>query len=125
MTTAVLLPPGVHAAVARASWYQEYLRSDGWLRRRAVVIRLARWTCQECGWNVYARRGRWLEVHHLTYERLGDELVGDVRVLCNVCHAAAHGLPPEDGARRPAATHVGDLLWPAMLAIEARATRKR
>lgn len=118
-----LLAPQVHAALARASWYREYLSSPGWQRRRAVVIRLARYTCQECGWNVYARRGRWLEVHHLSYERIGDELVGDVRVLCNHCHAAEHGHAP--APPRPAATPIQDLIWPALLAIEANATKTR
>lgn len=77
-----------------SGWYQEYLSSAGWQRRRMVVIRLARYTCQRCHWNVYEESGRWLEVHHLSYANLGDELVGDVEVLCSVCHAGAHGVAP-------------------------------
>ncbi len=94
-----------------ASWYRDYLASEGWRRRRGVVIRLARWTCQRCGWNVYAKPGRWLEVHHRSYERLGDELVGDVEVLCSVCHAAHHGQPCRS---QPGSGHgpwwIGDIL---------------
>lgn len=77
-----------------SGWYQEYLASPGWQRRRMVVIRMARYTCQRCGWSVYAQPGRWLEVHHLSYANLGDELVGDVEVLCSVCHAGTHGMAP-------------------------------
>jgi hypothetical protein len=32
-----------------------------------------------------------LEVHHLTYERLGHELMRDLRVLCHWCHMLDHG----------------------------------
>ncbi len=75
-------------------WYLDYLQTEGWKRRRGIVIRLAQYTCQRCGWNVRQWRERWLEVHHLDYSRLGDELVGDVEVLCCVCHAQEHGKPP-------------------------------
>lgn len=37
-----------------------------------------------------------LEVHHLTYARLGRELPDDLIVLCPACHAAAHGLAHQD-----------------------------
>jgi 5-methylcytosine-specific restriction endonuclease McrA len=30
-------------------------------------------------------------VHHLTYERLGNELLIDLVSLCNGCHDQAHG----------------------------------
>ncbi|MGH2369964.1 MAG: hypothetical protein ACRDI2_17430 [Chloroflexota bacterium] len=30
------------------------------------------------------------EVHHLTYERLGDELPEDLAALCAPCHRGAH-----------------------------------
>lgn len=90
--------------------YGDYLASDGWRRRRWVVIQLARWTCQRRHWNVYARRGRWLEVHHRCYDRLGDELVGDVEVLCSVCHAAHHGKPLRSPRDRHGPWWIGDLL---------------
>ena len=31
-----------------------------------------------------------LEVHHRTYERLGEELASDLTVLCNRCHHVHH-----------------------------------
>ena len=39
-----------------------------------------------------------LEVHHLTYERVGHEHPDDLIVLCPACHAAAHGLEHHDAA---------------------------
>jgi 5-methylcytosine-specific restriction endonuclease McrA len=40
--------------------------------------------CQGC------RRTDRLECHHLTYERLGAELLEDVAILCQRCHATRH-----------------------------------
>src|SRR5205823_5272038 len=70
------------------TWYEEYLRSAAWLTRRGRALKLAKWRCQEC----WARSARYapLEVHHLTYERLGAELDDDLIVLCPTCHHRAH-----------------------------------
>jgi hypothetical protein len=32
-----------------------------------------------------------LHVHHLTYERLGKELIEDVQIICRKCHHKEHG----------------------------------
>jgi len=40
---------------------------------------------------VQRRHFRNLEVHHLTYDRLGDERMDDLEVLCPDCHRKAHG----------------------------------
>lgn len=76
--------------------YQEYLKSEGWQRRRMIRLRLAEWNgygycrCEEClEWTWQGK----IHVHHRTYERIGMELVGDLAVLCESCHARAHGLP--------------------------------
>lgn len=31
-----------------------------------------------------------LEVHHVTYDRLGEELLTDVLLMCQRCHATEH-----------------------------------
>jgi 5-methylcytosine-specific restriction endonuclease McrA len=68
--------------------YRRYLRSGHWRRLRARVRSRARDRCERCG----AERGRGVvvEVHHLTYERLGQERDGDLQLLCQSCHADAH-----------------------------------
>lgn len=33
-----------------------------------------------------------IQLHHLTYERIGDELLTDLRPLCARCHALVHVL---------------------------------
>ncbi len=45
--------------------------------------------CERCG-KKYSRRNWEAHVHHLTYERLGDERLDDVRVLCLECHGKQH-----------------------------------
>ena len=65
-------------------FYHEYLASERWRQRRNRALRLALYRCATCG----ARRG--LEVHHTTYERLGDELDADLQVLCRGCHLGWH-----------------------------------
>jgi HNH endonuclease len=68
----------------RRAWYRTvYLRSAHWRVRRARSIALAGGRCERCG-----KAGR-LEVHHLTYARLGRERDRDLRALCHRCHRIA------------------------------------
>lgn len=72
------------AATTHSSQYREYMHSDAWQRRRRRALVRAGYTCQHCG------ADRNLEVHHLTYARLGKERPADLLVLCHACHAAEH-----------------------------------
>lgn len=70
--------------------YHAYLRSQAWRDKRAAAIRRAGGRCQMC-----YRQGP-LEVHHRTYERLGNERDEDLTVLCRSCHQLFHlqrGMP--------------------------------
>ena len=68
----------------RRAWYRKvYLRSPHWRARRSQAIGRAGGRCERCG-----ARGR-LEVHHLTYKRLGRERDRDLRALCHRCHRLA------------------------------------
>jgi len=71
--------------------YQRHTRSMKWQRFKRR-IRLARGNVCECCGATECR----IEVHHVTYERLGRELPEDVRLLCVACHRAA------DATRRTA-----------------------
>lgn len=64
--------------------YSEYLRSPEWQEKRKKALRFAGFKCQLCN---SAER---LNVHHRTYERLGQELLGDLITLCNDCHSIFH-----------------------------------
>jgi len=65
--------------------YAEYLRTPEWARKRRLAIKKADFRCERCGSAVN------LEVHHLTYDRLGHELLTDLVVLCHNCHSTIHG----------------------------------
>lgn len=71
--------------------YDKYRQSPHWRKTRQQAILDAGNTCQDC-WDLL-RGELWLdklEVHHQTYKRLGDERVGDLRVLCRICHSITH-----------------------------------
>ena len=74
-------------------FYLDYLQSDAWRMLREAIIDERGYTCEECG-VAYG-----LQLHHLTYDRLGHELHEDMQLLCKSCHETA------DEARGEAARH--------------------
>ena len=65
--------------------YQDYIASEKWLTFATDAKVATGGRCQGCDrktWN--------LQVHHLTYERLGNELPSDVWVVCAACHLKFH-----------------------------------
>lgn len=68
--------------------HQKYYRSSWWMRRRRAAIQDAGFKCHKCDINTYE-----LQVHHLTYERIGEELPEDLQVLCSICHSKFHAQP--------------------------------
>ena len=64
--------------------YKEYINSEAWAQIRWCKLREVGYKCEECG-------RKWeLDVHHLTYERLGNERMDDLIVLCVRCHGDLH-----------------------------------
>ena len=64
--------------------YDAYLDSPAWAHRRQLVLRRAGGICEGCGTEP-AR-----EVHHLTYQRVGHEMLFDLVAVCADCHRAIH-----------------------------------
>ena len=68
--------------------YKEYHRrvttSSHWQKIKLQAIHNAKNRCQLCN-----AKGH-LQVHHRTYENLGNEKVEDLIVLCDKCHAKHH-----------------------------------
>jgi hypothetical protein len=69
--------------------YEQYIKSDDWERRRKIRIQIGvelagKPVCEWC--RQHAARTEPIEVHHLTYERLGREDCFDLMVLCRCCH---------------------------------------
>ncbi len=111
--------------------HAQYLASENWKVRRARSLYLAQHRCQ----NPACARGYLrsltdeelreaiprtvyrLEVHHLTYERLGHEADDDLIVLCPACHREQHGIAePQPEAMGPvpmAAAVIRAIQWAA------------
>jgi hypothetical protein len=62
---------------------RKYMSSKEWKNLRKI-IKIRDKKCVSCG------TLKNLEVHHLTYERLGDEKLSDLVVLCRECHQRQH-----------------------------------
>jgi hypothetical protein len=77
--------------------YDGYIGSDAWLRRRRRWLAIERRAhggriyCAICGcvWGTKTSGG---ELHHLTYDRLGDERHEDLVALCAADHRAVERL---------------------------------
>ncbi|MFA5636906.1 MAG: HNH endonuclease [Anaerovoracaceae bacterium] len=74
------------------SEYKAYLQSDEWKRIRTRIRRRARGRCERCGVNVRD------DIHHTTYERVGDERLEDLVAVCRHCHRYLHGKSDYDPA---------------------------
>lgn len=66
--------------------YETYMQSDAWKALRETMIDITEGCCERCD---ATEDTVTLEVHHLTYERLGHEDLDDLEVLCPTCHVAA------------------------------------
>ena len=64
--------------------YSQYLLTSHWRKVRKAAIERADGHCQLCG------ETQRLEVHHNTYQRLGEEKPTDVVCLCRECHVMFH-----------------------------------
>jgi 5-methylcytosine-specific restriction endonuclease McrA len=62
---------------------REYLKSQKW-KKMKKFIHFRDGVCQLCG------SDKNLEVHHITYDRLGDENPDDLILLCRTCHQDIH-----------------------------------
>ena len=63
--------------------YRDYIHSEAWRERRLAKLEQAKYRCAKCG-----ERDN-LNVHHLNYDHLGNELSSDLIVLCRAHHWVA------------------------------------
>lgn len=68
--------------------YKEYMKSPEWAIKRIEAFQHHGKCCSMCGTE------RSLEVHHLTYARMGNELMSDLQILCKTHHQQAHDILP-------------------------------
>lgn len=75
-----------HADKTSEWWkqYNEYLASPEWKVRREAVLQRAGFICEGCGVE------RAIQVHHLTYDHVGYEMLWELKAVCLDCHAYLH-----------------------------------
>ena len=66
--------------------YDDYLGSAAWHRVKAHYRKLVIESCELCGGEDS------LDLHHRTYERVGEEIPSDLAWLCRKCHTMVHVL---------------------------------
>lgn len=65
-------------------WYDRYLASPEWHRKRQLVLKRDGYRCRGCDQQTAT------QVHHLTYERVGREMLFDLVSICDRCHKLCH-----------------------------------
>jgi 5-methylcytosine-specific restriction endonuclease McrA len=65
--------------------YSAYIHSDEWNDRREAYLH---YYCNRCRGCLSIERP--LQLHHLTYERIGREEIEDCQILCKRCHQRRH-----------------------------------
>jgi 5-methylcytosine-specific restriction endonuclease McrA len=72
-----------------AATKREYLESTKWQQLRSTRLKIAQHKCESCG------STHQLQCHHITYQRLTNEHIDDLAILCggsNGCHQRIHNL---------------------------------
>lgn len=76
--------------------YKRYLRTQNWQKLRFEVLKRSGGKCEWCGYQPYKRGG--LQIHHLSYDRVGHESLEDLIAICPRCHMEIHKIT---GKRKP------------------------
>lgn len=72
----------------RTEKYERYLRSKEWRELKAYLIERRGLKCEICG--KIKKDPRQVNIHHITYKRLFNELPADLLILCIPCHKKQH-----------------------------------
>jgi 5-methylcytosine-specific restriction endonuclease McrA len=81
--------------------YETYLRSEKWQAKRRLVFQRCEGVCEGC------RQAKATQVHHLTYEHLGNELLWELAAACRECHERVHENSLRNFARQ---RHIGEIV---------------
>lgn len=73
--------------------YANYLKSQHWALTRSRIIQNHPY-CEMC-----KSADKPLQVHHLSYKRLGKEKDSDLTPLCDECHVAVHQMEKIDAVK--------------------------
>jgi len=84
------------------SKYHRYINSPEWRARRKTYFQKHPPICARC------KTGEHIHLHHMTYDRLGEELDVDMVPLCEPCHDQVHKLHRESASQN---LTVATMLW--------------
>ena len=73
-----------------AKEYREYMMSPEWEQRRNYIYELRGGVCEQCSSPLWDGSTTW-QLHHKTYDRVGDEDDDDLSLVCKPCHEQIHG----------------------------------
>jgi len=65
-------------------WYKAYLQSEDWHEKRRLVYDRCNGICEGC------RLKRSTQVHHKTYQNVGNEFLFELLGVCKDCHERIH-----------------------------------
>lgn len=75
--------------VEHSAEYEQYLKSDEWEQKKQERMEIDGFRCVCCGRSV--EHCRTMQVHHVTYQRLGREnVLTDLCTVCGSCHKKIH-----------------------------------
>lgn len=66
--------------------YEKYLQSDAWREKRRLVLNRCGHICECC------LQKDAIQVHHVNYKTLFDEVAWDLRGVCITCHKRLHDI---------------------------------
>jgi len=69
--------------------YREYIVSEEWYNLKIDLLVLRGCKCEKCGIEKAPNK---LHLHHLSYDRLFNELGSDLQLLCAKCHMKIHNI---------------------------------
>ena len=73
----------------QSDFYKNYMRSDAWAQKKQQRMQIDDYSCVMCGRS--KDHCRTLQVHHISYRRLGNEdVLEDLCTLCGSCHRKIH-----------------------------------
>ena len=70
--------------------YNQYLKTEHWKYTRLKVLKKYKNKCYMCSYDMM------IQVHHKTYDRIGNEDVDVLITLCKACHLKVHNMLPEN-----------------------------
>jgi len=84
--TKIVTEPQVNSMYISKQAKLDYTQSQQWYNLKQQRLGIANYCCESTDCN----RTAGLECHHITYERLTEENIDDLRIVCRDCHQQIH-----------------------------------